>query len=94
MIVLALIQISAFNIFAPNSAEEKRNRDYAAREERIRERGVIHIGEGAVFDNPGRVWAPASWQDGYDKYVEIQGIEKEEEIRAEHMEEWGIVKGK
>merc|ERR1712141_242092 len=41
MIVLAFIQLSAFNIFAPNSAEEKRNRDYEAREQRIRERGVI-----------------------------------------------------
>merc|ERR550519_552064 len=82
MIILAFIQISAFNIFAPNSAEEKR----------IRERGVIPLGEGEVFDAPGRVWAPASWQEGYDRYVEI--LEKEEEIRAEHMEEWGIVKGK
>ena len=39
----------------------------------------MHIGEGDHHEagNYGRIWAPASWQDGYEEYKEIKGIESD-----------------
>ena len=48
------------------------NFDYEAQENRIRERGIMHVGEEAAYSD-GRFFAPASWQAGFAGWKERQG---------------------
>ena len=48
------------------------NFDYTAQYNRIRERGIMHMGEEAA-GSQGRLAYPASWQVGYKKWAAQQG---------------------
>ena len=75
----------------PLDFDKLRNFDYEAQENRIRERGIMHVGEEAAYSD-GRFFAPASWQAGFAGWKERQDAEAE--IVEAHKEEHGITKGK
>merc|ERR1712168_31658 len=68
-----------------------RNKDLIAKYNRVRERGIMHVGEEAV-GSVTRFAAPASWQVGYKEWAAQRAAE--EEIINEHIEEHGITKNK
>ena len=71
--------------------ENDRNIDLTAKYNRVRERGIMHLGEEAA-GSVARFAAPASWQVGYQQWADARAAE--EEVINEHIEEHGITKNK
>jgi len=60
--------------------------DHNAKKDRIRERGIIHVGADPAYHEP------ASWQVGREKWVERQDAEMD--IIKEHIEQYNLKVGK